>query len=534
MWKVLLADDEEVILHGLKRLVEWDKFNILIVGEATDGKQALEMIRTRKPDIVITDVKMPKMSGIEVLEAVEKNKNLNPKFVFISAYQEFDYVKAALSRGAVDYLLKPVRKKDLEDVLQKTINQLQDQSTINIFREDREKDGIQQIFQNINDGYEYAESDLYLEFSKMDIDVDNKFYVGICFGMLPGDYEGKEVSYEKYKLLKFVLYNKIQEYFKNDNRGFVIRKDDNCCNLIGVMEDEYKETFIERYIEPLKAELETEYAVHLCVGIGERTKDINEINTSYTKAKYAYDLYYFEEQEIIDIKDIVIPEVEEYGGIDAFNKLSENVFGNIAAKDENMLQSINQVLDLIKEMHYGNRYAAVNLCLVFSGNLLERLHSYDMVHGSFSVEQEAMLEKMQEQNTYRELKAFLLNHYAKMMNEVYANVQNKDVAVIVQVKEYLHANYMNEISLKDLADMVCVSPSYFSTFFKNTTGENYKSYLIKIRMEEAIKLVMNTDLKTYEIAERVGYNNVRRFVDAFKNKYRMSPMDYRKLYKKSL
>ena len=91
---------------------------------------------------------------------------------------------------------------------------------------------------------------------------------------------------------------------------------------------------------------------------------------------------------------------------------------------------------------------------------------------------------------------------------------------------------MKDISLKELADMVCVSPSYFSTFFKNTTGENYKSYLIKIRLEEAIKLVMNTDLKTYQVAERVGYNNVRRFVDAFKNRYGMSPMEYRKLYRK--
>ena len=80
--------------------------------------------------------------------------------------------------------------------------------------------------------------------------------------------------------------------------------------------------------------------------------------------------------------------------------------------------------------------------------------------------------------------------------------------------------------------MMCVSPSYFSTLFKNTTGENYKSFLINIRLEEAIKLVLSTDLKTYQLAERVGYNNVRRFVDAFKNKYGVSPTEYRKLYQK--
>ena len=185
----------------------------------------------------------------------------------------------------------------------------------------------------------------------------------------------------------------------------------------------------------------------------------------------------------------------------------------------------------IKKIHYGNKDAAMSICLAFTGKLFEKLKNFDFVHGDFAEHQETLLKEMNARKTYDEMTEYLTDYYDNLMFKAYQNVQAKDVSVIVQVKEYLHENYMQNISLKQLADMACVSPSYFSTFFKTATGENYKSYLIAIRMEEAVKLVINTDLKTYEIAERVGYNNVRRFVDAFKTKYGASPMEYRKKYK---
>jgi two-component system response regulator YesN len=529
MWKVLLADDEEVILSGIRKMIEWEKFEAEIVGEAHDGEEALELVQRHQPDIVISDVKMPGMTGLELLEEIRKSQP-ETQMIFISAYQEFDYVKFAISKGAVDYLLKPVRRRDLEQVLHKTIEQLRDRTMVSYLKTEEPKDGIEVIFRHLNDGYEYAEEELYKEFSRSNLDMTNKSFMGICYGFLD-DESTRNVSYEKYKLIKFAVYNKIQEMYKKDNCGFVIRKDDNCCNLMAVFPDGRRETFMEEVVKRVKEEIEQEYGMPLCVGIGQPVKETMEINHSFNSARHAYELYYFEKQDVIDYCAIEPP---KEANVEEVNELSEKVFADIAAKDEGLTDSIRDVLSAIGRMHYGNRNATVNRCLIFTGNLLERLQSYDMVKGSFVERQEALLEAMESKHTYWDLVAFLLDYYEKLMPEVYKNARNKDVAVIVKVKEYLNENYMNDISLKELADMACVSPSYFSTFFKNTTGENYKSYLIKIRMQEAIRLVMNTDLKTYEIAEQVGYNNVRRFVDAFKGKYRMSPMDYRKLYKKKV
>ena len=102
----------------------------------------------------------------------------------------------------------------------------------------------------------------------------------------------------------------------------------------------------------------------------------------------------------------------------------------------------------------------------------------------------------------------------------------------VRARFALQDHFAEELSLKTLAEVACVSPHYFSAYFKAETGQNYKAYLIRVRMENALQMVLNTDMKAYEIAQAVGYNNVRRFVDAFRAAYQMSPTDYRKLYKK--
>ncbi len=535
MLKAIIADDEQVILNGLTKMIRWEDFGVEVVATATDGDKALEAIRQFHPNIVISDVKMPHKTGLEVYDALSDEEKGKIKFIYVSAYQEFDYVKAALSKGAVDYLLKPVRKADLEKVIDKAVGQIADQNTVDIFKEDQNRPNIKDMFNNMDEGYQYTKNVIYDAFAKSEYDFEDKFFVGLCVGILGIGSSLEAASYEKQKLMRFVIYNRIREYIIDDynNNGFVVRKDDNSCNLVAIIDNSKAESFVEEIIVPMKHKVENEFDVTLCVGIGSRTNDIEEINVSYNSAKFAYDLYYFEEKEIIDINRVDLPVVGEGEGIEEYNKLAERVFASVATKNDNLADDIRSTFVQIEKMHYGNKDAAMSICLAFSGKLFEKLKSFDFVQGNFTEHQETLLREMNSKKTYSELAEYLTEYYDNLMFKAYQNVQAKDVSVIVQVKEYLHENYMQDISLKQLADMACVSPSYFSTFFKTATGENYKSYLIGIRMEEAVKLVINTDLKTYEIAEKVGYNNVRRFVDAFKNKYGSSPMEYRKKYKQA-
>lgn len=523
MYRVIIADDEKIILNGLKKLIDWEKLGIEIVGEATNGKTQLQLIEERKPDLVISDIMMPGMTGLEVIAALEEI-NVKPKFIFISGYQEFAYAKEALSRGAVDYLLKPVSRKALEQSVKKAIGQIQNESTVGIFRE--EKTEIQKLFEQINDGQEYASSDMYAMFSRMNIDCEGKEFQGLTFGLMEKqEEEFRDFSVEKQNLIRFSTYNHICDWFRNEKQGFCIRKEEDRVHIMGLYPKGERDIYLESVVIPLKALIEQEHGVRLCVGIGMPGSDAALLKNTYKTADLAYNLYFFEKRPIIDFMDIH----KDYTiSFDDYTEGCEAVFKSIVAKDGQVMKCIDRVMDMIAGIHYGNKYAARARTMHFTGDLGMKLYRYHMLDGDFYVMQDALQKKVESLCTFEELKDCIMQHYEQLLQEIYRTVKSKDTMLIEDVKNYIQENYNKDLSIRELAEVACVSPNYFSALFKKETGENYKAYLTSIRMAEAMRLVMETDMRSYEIGEHVGYNNVRRFVDAFRAAYGVSPSEYRK------
>ena len=131
MYSVVLADDEPLIIKGLLKMVDWEQLNAEVVGTAKNGQQLIEQIQRLAPDIIISDISMPKQSGIDVVRYIKEN-GLRSKVIFLSAYQEFDYAKQALKYGVVEYLLKPVAKDELEGAVVKAKEALEDKLSWNI------------------------------------------------------------------------------------------------------------------------------------------------------------------------------------------------------------------------------------------------------------------------------------------------------------------------------------------------------------------------------------------------------------------
>ena len=171
--RAILADDEGIILKGLKKLIDWERLGIRIVGEAGDGKEALELMREKKPQLVISDIAMPGLSGLELLKEIGR-QGLEAKVIFVSGYQEFSYAQDAVRYGAVDYLLKPVEREELERAVCKAVGLIDDQSRLSILNNTGSEDKMHQIFQKISGAREYAKEDLYEQFSNLNISVEGK------------------------------------------------------------------------------------------------------------------------------------------------------------------------------------------------------------------------------------------------------------------------------------------------------------------------------------------------------------------------
>ncbi len=137
MRKAVIADDESVIVRGLKKLIDWNAYQIEVSGEAHNGEQLKKCIEETDPDLVVTDIRMPGLSGLEVLRW-NRERGGRTKFIFVTAYQEFSYAQEAIKNGAVDYLIKPVGRRELEDAVKKAVQMLDEQDTVEIFKPEKD------------------------------------------------------------------------------------------------------------------------------------------------------------------------------------------------------------------------------------------------------------------------------------------------------------------------------------------------------------------------------------------------------------
>ncbi|MCD7864456.1 MAG: response regulator [Clostridiales bacterium] len=523
MWKLVIADDERVIEKGLKKMINWESFGIEVVGEAYNGEQLKKSIEFFDPDIVLTDIIMPYVTGLEILHWSREQKR-KTKFIFVSGYQEFSYAQEALKNGAVDYLLKPVGAKNLEEALKKAIRLLQEQNIVEIF--DTKKDEFQKLFEDINNGRNYENEDLYQMFQEAQLDITDCMYAGICAGICPdAAVELSSRSFGQFNLTRFSAFNRLTGAFSSRKLGFVVKKDKDALHIMGVFPGKDRDVFIQKYVDPIRKQVEIECAVELCMGIGRPVEQPSDMLRSYKDAKFAFGLYHFVEEKIVDFSDVHWEYNVTY---DDYKADVEQAFRAIIAKDEQVLEKLDQVMNDIEALHYGNWNAIIMRTMHFTGDLGSRLNQYNLLDIDFYEMQDELQRKAEKQFTVSALKNCIHNHYADLVRRIYQKGKSEEKVLIEDVKDYIRQHYTEDLSIKELADVACVSQNYFSAMFKKETGQNYKAYLTSIRMEEALRLLRETDDKTYEIAERVGYNNVRRFVDAFKQIYSVSPMEYRK------
>lgn len=522
--RVLLADDEPVILRGLKKLISWEELGFAIVGEANDGNELRQLIRDGRPDLVISDISMPGCSGIDIIQEIHE-QNRQVKVVFISAYQEFAYARQAIQYGAIDYLVKPVSKKHLEDVVNKAAALIREESEgerakemLDHYERKKRTVTIEELLDGLMDGNKRAAGELI----RMGAVALSRH---TCVCMLETDEEpggDSRWAERERKLVQFALNNIMKETLESRGNCLMFHKDGRVGILI-----QYEQPYEPRKLaEDLHGKINAFLKLKVSVGIGLPVSGIEAADESYRTALEALNARYFTGlNRIVEAGTIDTAPAPEMPGI---AELQGEIVKALASRNkEELTQLTARLLDAVKRLAGGSKQLAItnvyNTIL-----LLEQEMAKIGVHiGCSPGSPGSLLEKLAGHSTF----AGVADEFSSVVDQAFeqfaSKLAHKEIAELRRVKAYMEEHYAENITLESMAAMIYMNPYYFSSFFKKHTGKNFKQYLTEERMKHALRLLLETDLMIYEIAERVGYNNARHFSDMFKKRYGKLPQEYR-------
>ncbi|MNM09146.1 putative response regulatory protein [compost metagenome] len=530
MIRVLLADDEPIIIRGLKKLISWDSLGLEIVGEALDGKELMALIDSCNPDLIISDISMPGYTGIDIIQEIH-HSGRPIKVVFISAYQEFAYAQQALQYGAIDYLVKPVNTGQLEEVMARAVSVIrqeskeeQDKAMLNHFKQKNRTVTIEELLDNLTNGNRSTASEL----ARIGGIVPSSF-CSVCvietdeYGASSSRWEERER-----KLVEFALSNIIREAIEARGEGFLFRKGDRFGILL---QHQSLNEPLDR-MQDLHGKISGFLKLKVTIGIGKPVEEIELADESYQSALKALSKRFFYGlnsiyawEEPIEESDLV-PAGE-------LESLEHRLAEALKALDiEAVPEMMKGLLQSIRRSSQESKGKAVSEVYNFILRLGQEFEEYGIEVLIQDDPSKSLLETLNEASTYQDLENSLKQVIDRIIEKLGSKNKGKELVLLSQVKAYVEEHYSENITLESIASMVYMNPYYFSSFFKKHTGQNFKNYVTEVRMSQALRLLVETDLMVYEIADRVGYNNARHFSDIFKRKFRKLPQEYKQTQKR--
>lgn len=536
MLKVFLVEDEIVMREGIKNHVEWEKEGFEFVGEASDGELAYPMIQSLKPDIIITDIKMPFMDGLELSRLVKKEMP-DVKIIVLSGYGEFDYAKQAINIGITDYLLKPVSPGKLMEAVKEVRDKI---------LKEREKYAFPGRYGRGIEEYEILERQRFFDelmFNKMsmaqilengrrlEIDLTAQEYLVILFQVKPAEEKGLVYSEDIVRIA-----GRVRELFQNAGRSYLFeRGTEGWALLLTEDSEEAIEALRDSAVTSLKGITRGYNGIEYFGGVGRTVKRLRELPQSYDSANRAFALRYMgRKNEICSYEQAEMSVLMQEDAID-LNGL--DVAGIDRRILENFLKSGSreEIPHFMAEYFAGmgessmdsmlfRQYIAMDLYFCAAAFLEELGYgsgSAKEYFGDLLSAAPALTETAAVQRYLEEIieKALELRDGASM---------KKYAGILENAKRYIRENYdKEEISLNTVAASVNLSPSHFSTIFSQETGETFIEYLTDVRMEKAKELLMCSNKKTAEIAYAVGYKDSHYFSYLFKKTQECTPKEFR-------
>ncbi len=518
MYKTLIVDDEILDLDGMRSFIPWTELGLEVVAAVHNGFEAMSVIERESIDILVTDVHMPSMSGLELVKKAKERFD-RVKVIFVSGYQDFNYVKEAISLNAYSYVLKPMDDEELIGALRKIVMEL---------------DGEKQRERN---------EQAYRQVAK------NEYLLQLLEGLVTED--TTDILLEQYEL-KHVCW---------PARAAVMELDDLSWKLDPVS-GRSKQEWFNRFYESALPLLEAEGIRHLCrtsnqrifliaeyggrvpdlasvvqqlhelhpftvtVGIGEETEYLLGLRESYLEALAALDYkLMLGKGKVIEHHKLKNEDPQEKPSMDI---PLEPLLNAVLHYD---LVNISDEVDRFFAMAAGMRSRVQIQFYVL--NLWSRLESQlkSVSENMFHALQHDGLsrpDRMLNCETIDDMRSWLRYRLFSAAEIIQSKRQKKSAKLVEEMIRYVKQQLNDNVTLKEVADHLSFSPNYLGSLFKEVTGTNFSEYVIAMRMEKAGELLKDPRIKIYEVADQVGYRYMPYFSRQFKEAFGMTPGEFRR------
>ncbi|MDE6363352.1 MAG: response regulator [Lachnospiraceae bacterium] len=525
MLKILLVDDEPFIVQGLSMLLDWEKEGCEIVATMQNGMEALAYLRANEVDLIIADIKMPEMTGLELLETIRREQISDAYFVILSGYSDFAYAQQAIRYSCMDYVLKPIEKEALTEIIRKAANM----SAKEIQRqEDSRRMERAYLARNVISLLLGKYDDMNLEYVTTHMCLSGGVrYVDIQLVDVtdPEDVEDMEMRSVQRK-----LYQSCSEFLKEDETHCIldVSFDGNVYD-VGLIYCDYMPARYncteKEYFEKLLNYLSVALKQQLVMLVGKKVQDISGISKSYGAAYRLNSLLSFH-----DRKNIYYYEEEIQVNSDGILLCKSELDNLISAIEQNDKVRIHESVDRLYEelRRLGAMGETINLNINYL--LFQLIHT--ATEQDDCVNQEEILhlisESAFEDGTKRGSRVHLARfacEYAEYLAQLRKNVSR---GVLAMIEQEVRERFAENLTLRELGQKYFINNAYLGQVFRKKYNQSFKDYLNNYRIEQAAQLLLRTDDKIYKIAEDVGYKNTDYFINKFIAAKGCTPSKFRK------
>ncbi|MCX7709887.1 MAG: response regulator [Clostridia bacterium] len=518
MLRLLIVDDEKMTRDILVNYIPWSSLGIDSVEEAEDGLCAFNMALQSKPDIVLSDVRMPRMNGIEL--ATQLREHLpNCKFVFLSGYSDKEYLKSAIRLKAVSYVEKPINLDEIKEVMQATIHE---------YREEQREREENQALVRPKLCHELIVSRVNLPSVKekvallgLDFPEDSQYITAIL--RLNPEYQEMNEEHPEYKekileLLDESLKKSIPPYISSiKGEEYIIL----LCRCDQLEDLSQLKDLLDDFVSQLKAAYFSQ--IKVMIGIGQRVTGLENINQSYRSAVVALQKQFYKGygSVLFYTEDSGAPyEFDE----NALLEVGENV--KAGKKNESILfikrlsndirKYENTPPDLVKNYFF-------KIILVLSRIAEDRNIPF------LNDECKFILDGVSRACTLEDLEKSVIELLSSIITYMETRLENGDI--VSKITAYINEHYSNEdLSINTIAEALYLTPTYLCVLYKKETGKTINQYITEVRVNKAKEYLKEADIKLYDVAKRVGYGDGKYFTKVFEKAVGMRPKQYREIH----